>query len=210
MQVNGEVVTTLGTKITRQDEVLFRDQPVHIESKIYILLNKPKNCMTTVDDPQNRRTVMDLVKNACPERIYPIGRLDRNTTGVLLLTNDGNLASKLTHPSFKKKKIYHVWRDKEVAVEDMEKLASGLVLDDGEIHADAISYASEEDHKQVGIEIHSGRNRIVRRMFEALGYHVTKLDRVYFAGLTKKNLGRGKWRYLNEQEVNMLRMGAFE
>ena len=210
VQVNGEVVTTLGTKITRQDEVLFRDQPVHIESKIYILLNKPKNCMTTVDDPQNRRTVMDLVKNACPERIYPIGRLDRNTTGVLLLTNDGNLASKLTHPSFKKKKIYHVWLDKEVAVEDMEKLASGLVLDDGEIHADAISYASEEDHKQVGIEIHSGRNRIVRRMFEALGYHVTKLDRVYFAGLTKKNLGRGKWRYLNEQEVNMLRMGAFE
>ena len=210
VQVNGEVVTTLGTKITRQDEVLFRDQPVHIESKIYILLNKPKNCMTTVDDPQNRRTVMDLVKNACPERIYPIGRLDRNTTGVLLLTNDGNLASKLTHPSFKKKKIYHVWLDKEVAVEDMEKLASGLVLDDGEIHADAISYASEEDPKQVGIEIHSGRNRIVRRMFEALGYHVTKLDRVYFAGLTKKNLGRGKWRYLNEQEVNMLRMGAFE
>jgi len=210
VKVNGEVVTTLGTKITRQDEVIFRDQPVHIESKIYILLNKPKNCMTTVDDPQNRRTVMDLVKNACPERIYPIGRLDRNTTGVLLLTNDGNLASKLTHPSFKKKKIYHVWLDKEVAVEDMEKLASGLVLDDGEIHADAISYASEEDHKQVGIEIHSGRNRIVRRMFEALGYHVTKLDRVYFAGLTKKNLGRGKWRYLNEQEVNMLRMGAFE
>lgn len=210
VKVNGEVVTTLGTKITRQDEVLFRDQPVHIESKIYILLNKPKNCMTTVDDPQKRRTVMDLVKNACPERIYPIGRLDRNTTGVLLLTNDGNLASKLTHPSFKKKKIYHVWLDKEVAVEDMEKLASGLVLDDGEIHADAISYASEEDHKQVGIEIHSGRNRIVRRMFEALGYHVTKLDRVYFAGLTKKNLGRGKWRYLNEQEVNMLRMGAFE
>ena len=210
VRVNGEVVTTLGTKITRQDEVYFRDQPVHIESKIYILLNKPKNCMTTVDDPQNRRTVMDLVKNACPERIYPIGRLDRNTTGVLLLTNDGNLASKLTHPSFKKKKIYHVWLDKEVAVEDMEKLASGLMLDDGEIHADAISYASEEDRKQVGIEIHSGRNRIVRRMFEALGYHVTKLDRVYFAGLTKKNLGRGKWRYLNEQEVNMLRMGAFE
>lgn len=210
VKVNGEVITTLGTKITRQDEVLFHDQPVHIESKIYILMNKPKNCMTTVDDPQNRRTVMDLVKNACPERIYPIGRLDRNTTGVLLLTNDGNLASKLTHPSFKKKKIYHVWLDKEVAVEDMEKLADGLVLDDGEIHADAISYASEEDHKQVGIEIHSGRNRIVRRMFEALGYHVTKLDRVYFAGLTKKNLGRGKWRYLNEQEVNMLRMGAFE
>ena len=189
---------------------MFHDQPVRIESKIYLLLNKPKNCMTTVDDPQNRRTVMDLVKNACHERIYPVGRLDRNTTGVLLLTNDGNLASKLTHPSFKKKKIYHVWLDKEVAVEDMEKLATGLELEDGEIHADAISYASETDRKQVGVEIHSGRNRIVRRMFEALGYHVTKLDRVYFAGLTKKNLGRGKWRYLNEQEVNALRMGAFE
>ncbi len=210
VKVNGEVVTELGTKITRQDLVMFHDQPVHIESKIYILLNKPKNCMTTVTDPQNRRTVMDLVKNACHERIYPVGRLDRNTTGVLLLTNDGNLASKLTHPSFKKKKIYHVWLDKEVAIEDMEKLANGLELEDGEIHADAISYASEEDKKQVGIEIHSGRNRIVRRMFESLGYHVLKLDRVYFAGLTKKNLGRGKWRYLNEQEVNTLRMGAFE
>lgn len=210
VKVNGEVVTELGTKITRQDMVMFHDQPVHIESKIYILLNKPKNCMTTVTDPQNRRTVMDLVKNACHERIYPVGRLDRNTTGVLLLTNDGNLASKLTHPSFKKKKIYHVWLDKEVTIEDMEKLANGLELEDGEIHADAISYASEEDKKQVGIEIHSGRNRIVRRMFESLGYHVTKLDRVYFAGLTKKNLGRGKWRYLNEQEVNTLRMGAFE
>lgn len=210
VKVNGEVVKELGTKIMRQDQVMFHDQPVRIESKIYILLNKPKNCMTTVDDPQNRRTVMDLVKNACHERIYPVGRLDRNTTGVLLLTNDGNLASKLTHPSFKKKKIYHVWLDKDVAVEDMEKLATGLELEDGEIHADAISYASETDRKQVGVEIHSGRNRIVRRMFEALGYHVTKLDRVYFAGLTKKNLGRGKWRYLNEQEVNALRMGAFE
>ena len=210
VKVNGEAVKELGTKITRKDQVMFHDQPVRIESKIYLLLNKPKNCMTTVDDPQNRRTVMDLVKNACHERIYPVGRLDRNTTGVLLLTNDGNLASKLTHPSFKKKKIYHVWLDKEVAVEDMEKLATGLELEDGEIHADAISYASETDRKQVGVEIHSGRNRIVRRMFEALGYHVTKLDRVYFAGLTKKNLGRGKWRYLNEQEVNALRMGAFE
>ena len=151
---------------------------------------------------------MDLVKNACQERIYPVGRLDRNTTGVLLLTNDGDLASKLTHPSFKKKKIYHVWLDKNVSIEDMEKIANGLELEDGEIHADAISYASEDDKSQVGIEIHSGRNRIVRRIFESLGYHVTKLDRVYFAGLTKRNLGRGKWRYLNE--VNALRMGAFE
>lgn len=210
VKVNGEVVTELGTKITRSDVVLFNDKEVHIESKVYIVLNKPKNCVTTSDDPQERLTVMDLVKNACTERIYPVGRLDRNTTGVLLLTNDGDLASKLTHPSFKKKKIYHVWLDKNVSVEDMEKIANGLELEDGEIHADAISYASETDKTQVGIEIHSGRNRIVRRIFESLGYHVVKLDRVYFAGLTKKNLARGKWRYLNEKEVNALRMGAFE
>lgn len=210
VKVNDQVITELGTKITRQDKVTFNDRPVQIESKVYIVLNKPKNCVTTSDDPQERRTVMDLVKNACTERIYPVGRLDRNTTGVLLLTNDGDLASKLTHPAFKKKKIYHVWLDKNVSIEDMEKIANGLELEDGEIHADAISYASEEDKSQVGIEIHSGRNRIVRRIFESLGYHVTKLDRVYFAGLTKKNLGRGKWRYLNEREVNALRMGAFE
>lgn len=210
VKVNGQVVTELGTKITRQDEVLFNDKRVQIESKVYIVLNKPKNCVTTSDDPQERMTVMDLVKNACTERIYPVGRLDRNTTGVLLLTNDGDLASKLTHPSFKKKKIYHVWLDKNVSVEDMEKIANGLELEDGEIHADAISYASETDKSQVGIEIHSGRNRIVRRIFESLGYHVTKLDRVYFAGLTKKNLPRGRWRFLNEKEVNALRMGAFE
>ena len=210
VSVNGEVVTELGTKIKRGDEVKFHDQAVSIERKIYVLLNKPKDTVTTSDDPQARRTVMDLVKGACSERIYPVGRLDRNTTGVLLLTNDGDLASKLTHPSFKKKKIYHVWLDKNVSIEDMEKIANGLELEDGEIHADAISYASEDDKSQVGIEIHSGRNRIVRRIFESLGYHVVKLDRVYFAGLTKKNLGRGKWRYLNEREVNALRMGAFE
>ena len=210
VKVNDQVVTELGTKITRADKVTFHDETVQIESKLYVLVNKPKNCVTTSDDPQGRLTVMDLVKNACEERIYPVGRLDRNTTGVLLLTNDGDLASKLTHPSYKKKKIYHVWLDKDVLVEDMEKLANGIELEDGEIHADAISYANEEDKNQVGIEIHSGRNRIVRRMFEALGYHVIKLDRVYFAGLTKKNLPRGRWRYLNEKEVNMLRMGAFE
>ena len=210
VKVNNQVITELGTKISRMDIVLFHDQPVKIESKIYIVLNKPKNCVTSTDDPQERLTVMKLVKSACDERIYPVGRLDRNTTGVLLLTNDGNLAAKLTHPSFKKKKIYHVWLDKEVAIEDMEKIANGIELEDGEIHADAISYINEEDKNQVGIEIHSGRNRIVRRMFEALGYHVTKLDRVYFAGLTKKNLPRGKWRYLNEMEVNALRIGSFE
>ena len=153
---------------------------------------------------------MDLVKGACPERIYPVGRLDRNTTGVLLLTNDGELASKLTHPQFLKKKIYHVHTDKAVTAADMRQIAEGIELDDGEIHADAIEYASETDKKQVGIEIHSGRNRIVRRIFEYLGYKVTKLDRTYFAGLTKKNLKRGDWRFLTEQEVNMLRMGAFE
>ncbi len=210
VKVNGEVITELGTKITRADQVLFHEQPVQIESKVYIVLNKPKNCVTTSEDPQDRRTVMDLVKHACDERIYPVGRLDRNTTGVLLLTNDGDLASKLTHPSFKKKKIYHVWLDKNVAIEDMEKIANGLELEDGEIHADAISYASPDDKSQVGIEMHSGRNRIVRRIFESLGYHVVKLDRVYFAGLTKKNLSKGKWRYLNEREVNALRMGVFE
>jgi len=208
--VNGVVITELGTKISRMDTVMFHDQQVKIESKVYIVLNKPKNCVTSTDDPEERLTVMNLVKNACSERIYPVGRLDRNTTGLLLLTNDGNLVSKLTHPSYKKKKIYHVWLDKDVAIEDMEKLANGIELEDGEIHADAISYVTEEDRNQVGIEIHSGRNRIVRRMFESLGYHVTKLDRVYYAGLTKKNLPRGKWRYLNEQEVNALRRGTFE
>lgn len=208
--VNGEVVTELGSRVTRQDEVIYNGNPVKIESKVYVLLNKPRNCVTTSDDPECRTTVMDIVRNACPERIYPVGRLDRNTTGVLLVTNDGDLAAKLTHPSFMKKKIYHVWLDKGIPVEDMQRIAEGIELEDGEIHADAISYVKDDDDKQVGIEIHSGRNRIVRRIFEHLGYHVIKLDRVYFAGLTKKNLPRGKWRYLNEQEVNNLRMGAFD
>lgn len=210
VKVNGEVVTELGTKVTYGDTVTFNDQPVEIESKVYVLLNKPRNCVTTSDDPQNRVTVMDLVKNACTERIYPVGRLDRNTTGVLLLTNDGDLASKLMHPKFKKKKIYQVTLDKDVAPEDMQAIADGIELDDGEIHADSIAYNSEEELNVVGIEIHSGRNRIVRRIFEKLGYKVVKLDRVYFSGLTKKNVPRGKWRYLSPTEVNMLRMGAFE
>ncbi|MDR1090196.1 MAG: RNA-binding S4 domain-containing protein [Prevotella sp.] len=210
VRVNGEVVDQLGAKVTRGDLVTFKDQPVRLESKVYVLLNKPKNCVTTSDDPQNRLTVMDLVKNACPERIYPVGRLDRNTTGVLLLTNDGDLASKLMHPKFKKKKIYQVTLDRDVAIEDMQAIADGVDLDDGEIHADSIAYQSEDTLNVVGIEIHSGRNRIVRRIFEKLGYQVMKLDRVYFAGLTKKNVVRGKWRYLSEKEVNMLRMGAFE
>ena len=208
--VNGQIVTELGTKVLRGDEVKFHDQPVTLEKKVYVLLNKPKDYVTTSDDPQQRKTVMDLVKDACPERIYPVGRLDRNTTGVLLLTNDGEMASKLTHPKFLKKKVYHVYLDKNVTMHDMQQIASGIELEDGEIHADAIEYADDHDKSQVGIEIHSGKNRIVRRIFESLGYRVTKLDRVQFAGLTKKNLRRGDWRFLTEQEVDMLRMGAYE
>ena len=210
VSVNGVVVTELGTKIKRGDEVKFHDQAVSIERKIYVLLNKPKDTVTTSDDPQARRTVMDLVKGACDERIYPVGRLDRNTTGVLLLTNDGDLASKLTHPKYLKKKIYHVHLDKNLTKADMEQIAAGIQLDDGEIHADAISYTDDFKKDEVGIEIHSGKNRIVRRIFESLGYKVVKLDRVFFAGLTKKGLRRGEWRYLTEPEVNFLRMGSFE
>lgn len=208
--VNGEIITELGHKVLRSDTVLFHDQQVKAEKKVYVLLNKPKGYVTTSEDPQNRKTVMDLVAKACCERIYPVGRLDRNTTGVLLLTNDGELASKLTHPTFMKKKIYHVYLDRNVTAADIRQIAEGITLEDGEIAADAIDYASDTDKKQVGIEIHSGRNRIVRRIFESLGYHVVKLDRVYFAGLTKKNVKRGDWRFLTEEEVNMLRMGAFE
>ena len=208
--VNGQVVTELGTKILRTDEVRFHDQPVTIEKKVYVLLNKPKDYVTTSDDPQQRKTVMDLVKNACTERIYPVGRLDRNTTGVLLLTNDGDMASKLTHPRYLKKKIYHVFLDKACAAHDLQQIAEGIQLEDGEIKADDVQYAHPTDKKQIGIEIHSGRNRIVRRIFESLGYKVLKLDRVQFAGLTKKNLKRGDWRYLTEEEVDRLRMGAYE
>ena len=208
--VNGEVVTELGTKVLRTDEIKFHDQPVSLEKKVYVLLNKPKDYVTTSDDPQQRKTVMDLVKNCCKERIYPVGRLDRNTTGVLLLTNDGDMASKLTHPKFLKKKIYHVYLDKNVTAHDIQQIRDGITLEDGDIKADACEYADPVDKKQVGIEIHSGKNRIVRRIFEHLGYKVTKLDRVQFAGLTKKNLRRGDWRYLTEEEVDRLRMGAYE
>lgn len=210
VKINGQVVTELGVKISHSDVVEYDDKVVAMERKCYILLNKPKDCVTTSDDPEGRLTVLDLVKGACDERIYPVGRLDRNTTGVLLLTNDGDLASKLTHPQYVKKKIYHVWTDKDISEEDMQRIADGIQLEDGEIHADAISYATDTDRNQAGIEIHSGRNRIVRRIFESLGYHVTKLDRVYFAGLTKKNLPRGRWRYLTQEEVNFLKRGSFE
>jgi 23S rRNA pseudouridine2605 synthase len=210
VKINGVVVSELGTKITAKDVVEYDEKVVVPERKCYVLLNKPKDCVTTCDDPNGMLTVMDIVKNACEERIYPVGRLDRNTTGVLLLTNDGDLASKLTHPQYVKKKIYHVWCDRDISEDDMQRIADGIELDDGPIHADAISYATDVDRNQAGIEIHSGRNRIVRRIFESLGYHVTKLDRVYFAGLTKKNLPRGRWRYLTQEEVNFLKMGSFE
>ena len=210
IKVNGEVVTELGVKITPKDTVEYNGKDVTSERKVYILLNKPKDTVTTSDDPNGRKTVMDLVKGACEERIYPVGRLDRNTTGVLLLTNDGDLASKLTHPKYVKKKIYQVWTDRPISEEDMQHIADGVELDDGPIHADAVSYVSPTDRKQAGIEIHSGRNRVVRRIFESLGYHVVKLDRVYFAGLTKKNLSRGRWRYLTQEEVNFLKQNSFE
>ena len=208
--VNGEVVKELGTKVKRSDKVMLHDQTINPERKVYILLNKPKNYVTTTDDPQGRKTVMELVKDACKERIYPIGRLDRNTTGVLLFTNDGEIGSKLTHPKYLKKKVYQVTTDQNVTPAHLQQIRDGVELSDGIARADAAEYIDEEHKNQIGIEIHSGKNRIVRRIFEALGYKVTKLDRVSFAGLTKKHLRRGEWRFLNQQEVNMLRMGAFE
>lgn len=210
VKVNGVVVSELGSQVLPTDQVMVDDKPVSLEAKVYVLLNKPKNCVTTLTDPEGRRTVMDLVHNACTERIYPIGRLDRNTTGILLLTNDGDLAVRLMHPAFRKKKIYEVALDKEVTVEHMQMIAQGFELEDGEIHADAISYITGQTHDKVGIEIHSGRNRIVRRIFEHLGYCVVHLDRVYYAGLTKKDLPRGRWRYLTPEEVRYLRMGIKE
>lgn len=207
--VNGEVISELGYKIIpATDKVMFHDQPVKVERKVYILLNKPKDCVTTVEDTHDRKTVLDIVQNACSERVYPVGRLDRNTTGVLLITNDGDLTSKLTHPKYDKKKIYQVTLDHDLEEKDFEKIQEGITLEDGEIKVDEIAFVKEEDRKTVGVEIHSGRNRIVRRIFDSLGYRVVRLDRVYFAGLTKKNLPRGKWRYLSEMEVNMLKMSA--
>ena len=207
--VNGEVVSSLGTKVMPTDKVMFHNQPVHRERKIYILLNKPKNTVTTTDDPQERRTVIDIVRNACAERIYPVGRLDRNTTGVLLLTNDGDLASKLTHPKFGKKKIYAATLDHELSEVDEAILRNGIILDDERIVPDALEFP-KDDRRHIGLEIHSGQNRVVRRMFEKVGYKVMTLDRVSFAGLTKKNVARGKYRFLTPKEVTMLQMGAFE
>ncbi|MGB4328129.1 MAG: pseudouridine synthase [Tenuifilum sp.] len=207
--VNGKVVTELGTKVRRDDVVMYKGKRLTAERKVYILLNKPKDYVTTVDDPHAKHTVMELIEGACDVRVYPVGRLDRNSTGVLLLTNDGDLTTRLTHPSFKKRKIYHVGLDRKVRPEDMNKIFEGVELDGEKIQVDAIDYVDGSDGSEVGIEIHSGQNRVVRRIFESLGYKVIKLDRVYFAGLTKKNLPRGKWRFLTEKEVNMLKMNRF-
>ncbi|MBO4434471.1 MAG: rRNA pseudouridine synthase [Bacteroidales bacterium] len=207
--VNGEVVTELGTKINvLKDDVRFNGQRLKGEEKVYIVMNKPKGYVTTASDPHAERTVMDLIKG-CPRRVFPVGRLDKNTTGVLMLTNDGEMAERLTHPSFNKKKIYQVVLDHPLTDEDKEKVTTGIELGDGMIAADELEFIDERDHRQLGIEIHSGKNRIVRRIFEALGYEVKALDRVYFAGLTKKGLKKGDWRYLTEGEVNILKMGAF-
>lgn len=208
--VNSKVVTEVGTKIDPADDVRYNGERLGNERKVYLLLNKPKDYVTTVDDPHAKKTVMELVDRACKERIYPVGRLDRNTTGVLLFTNDGDLTRRLTHPSFSKKKIYHVFLDKNLQHTDLNKIAAGIELDDGLIQPDAIAYASQDNKREIGLEIHSGKNRIVRRIFEHLGYKVTKLDRVYFAGLTKKNLPRGRWRFLTEKEIIMLKSNAFE
>ncbi len=206
--VNGETVDNLGAKVLPTDDVRFHGQPVRRERKVYILLNKPKNTVTTTDDPQERHTVIDIVRSACAERIYPVGRLDRNTTGVLLLTNDGDLAAKLTHPKFHKKKIYAVTLDRELDEVDEAILRAGVVLDDERVIPDALEFP-KADRRHIGLEIHSGQNRVVRRMFEKVGYKVVNLDRVSFAGLTKKNVGRGKWRFLTPKEVAFLQMGQF-
>ena len=204
--INGKVVKELGMKVNFKDNVMYKGKKLNPERKVYILLNKPKNCVTTSSDPQDRMTVIDLVKSACEERIYPVGRLDRQTTGVLLLTNDGDLSKKLTHPSSKIKKIYHIFTKEPVSIEHIKQIAQGINLTDGFIKADEISYV-DNDPYQIGIEIHSGKNRIVRRIFEHLGYQIEKLDRVYFAGLTKKTLSKGKWRYLTDKEVTFLKAG---
>ena len=206
--VNGEIVSEMGFKVRMGDSVSFNGKLLSIEKKVYVLLNKPKGFVTTVEDPHADKTVMDLVQNACYERIYPVGRLDKNTTGLLLFTNDGDLTKRLTHPKYNRKKIYHVHLDQKVSKAHLDEIINGVTLEDGFVAADSVSYADEEDKKQVGIEIHSGKNKIVRRIFEHLGYKVVRLDRVYFCGLTKKNLPRGKWRFLTQEEVNMLKMSS--
>ena len=207
--VNGEVVTELGTKVNvLTDDVRFNGERLKGEAKVYIVMNKPKGYVTTASDPHAGKTVMDLLKN-CETRVFPVGRLDKATTGVLMFTNDGEIAERLTHPSYDKKKIYQVILDRELSQEDFDKILAGIELNDGEVAADELEYIDATDHRRLGIEIHSGKNRIVRRIFESLGYSVKALDRVYFAGLTKKGLNKGEWRYLSEGEVNILKMGAY-
>ena len=209
VSINGKIVTELGIRVMPKDIVKFNNETVNPDKKIYVLLNKPKDYITTLNDPEGRKTVLDLVKDACKERIYPVGRLDRNTTGLLLLTNDGIITEKLSHPKYNKKKIYHVFLETAVSFEDMIRIKEGIELEDGLIAADQIDYVNNAQD-EIGIELHSGRNRIVRRIFEHLGYSIKKLDRVYYAGLTKKNLPRGKWRYLTQQEISKLYNGMYE
>lgn len=208
--INGQIVKEMGIKVRPGDQVKYNGETIHSERKVYILLNKPKNYITTSEDEKRRKTVMDLIREACPERVFPVGRLDRNTTGVMLLTNDGELSSRLIHPRYEKKKIYHVRLDRNLRKEDMQAISKGITLEDGPITPDAVSYVEGKKKDEIGIEIHSGRNRIVRRIFEYFGYKVINLDRVYFAGLTKKNLPRGKWRFLTDQEVNALKMNLYK
>jgi 23S rRNA pseudouridine2605 synthase len=206
IKVNGKTITELGTRIDPGDVVTYKGKKLQGEKKVYILMNKPKDCVTTVKDTHGRMTVLDLVKDGCQERIYPVGRLDRNTTGVLLLTNDGELADALTHPSYNRKKVYHIFLNKNLKPGDLKQISYGIELEDGFIRPDSIQYADPKDKTQVGMEIHSGRNRIVRRIFEHLDYRIKRLDRVYFAGLTKKGITRGHWRYLTAKEISMLKM----
>jgi 23S rRNA pseudouridine2605 synthase len=209
ISVNGKQVTDMGIKVTNRDDIRYKGKTLSAEKKVYVLLNKPKGYVTTVEDPHAERTVIDLLGNDFPERIYPVGRLDKETTGVLLLTNDGDLTGKLTHPKYNRRKIYHVFLETPVIKEDLFKLTEGIQIEDELVVADAVSYADPQDRTQIGIELHSGQNRVIRKLFEALGYRVKKLDRVYFAGLTKKNLPRGKWRFLSDKEISMLKRGAF-
>ncbi|HQB37395.1 MAG TPA: pseudouridine synthase [Bacteroidales bacterium] len=209
ISVNGTIITKLGTKVSKRDDIRFKGKKLSAEKKVYILMNKPKGYVTTVKDPHAEHTVIELLGNNCPERVYPVGRLDKETTGVLLLTNDGELTGKLTHPKYERKKIYNVTLDKAVIKDDMFKLTEGIELDGELIASDSIAYSDLPDKSKIGIELHSGQNRVVRRLFESLGYRVKKLDRVYFAGLTKKNVPRGKWRYLSEKEISMLKRGLF-
>ncbi len=210
VKVNGKIVTELGLKISKNDTVKYKNKKVHFEKSVYILLNKPKGVLTTVSDDRGRKTVLDFFRNKITERIYPVGRLDRDSTGILLLTNDGDLTKKLTHPKYNKKKIYHVFLNKDLEKKDAEKLVEGIDLEDGFMKFDTLAFPDPKSKKDIGIEIHSGRNRIIRRMFAELGYDVLKLDRVYFAGLTKKDLKRGKWRFLTQLEISNLKRGIYE